>query len=53
MVHVYDDRADVTYFVRRVGDPLVFAVVVFDSFRGRRIADETQFLVHTEVSPIN
>lgn len=47
-MHVYDDRADVTYFVRRVGDPLVFAAVVFDSYRGRRIVDETQFLVMPE-----
>ena len=45
MVRVYDDRADVTYFLRRVGDPLVFAVVVFDSFQGRQMADETQFLL--------
>ena len=42
MVYLYDDRADVTYFVRRVGDPLVFAVVVFDSFRGRRMKCITQ-----------
>ena len=30
---VYDDGTDVTYFVRRVGDPLVFAVAVFHNFR--------------------